>query len=157
MTIENKLNLTFDSVCLVSPAFVHLLAHAAVLFFFLQHFDMSGCRIEEKEKQKLNRWTWSSGYFSSFQVFLKVITFILYSLLQTCNKVGSTLALALTGAMYGFCIMFCKSQMTNLVVNHDQYRILRPILMTDTSDLKSQALLLLYFRDKTDFPNVYYV
>lgn len=153
MTIENKLNLTFDSVCLVSPAFVHLLAHAAVLFCFLQHFDMSGCRIEEKEKQKLNRWTWSSGYFSSFQFFLQVITFILYSLLQTCNKVGSTLALA----MYGFCIMFCKSQMTNLEVNHDQYRILRPILMTDTSDLKSQALLLLYFRDKTDFPNVYYV
>lgn len=128
MTIENKLNLTFNSVSLVSPAFVHLLAHAAVLF--LQHFDMSGCRIEEKEKQKLNRCTWSSGYFSSFQVFLQVITFILYSLLQTCNKVDSTLALALTGAMYGFCIMFCKSQMTNLEVNHDQYRILRPILMT---------------------------
>lgn len=149
MTIENKLNLTFDSVCLVSPAFVHLLAHAAVFFFFFT--------AQEKEKQKLNRWTWSSGYFSSFQFFLQVITFILYSLLQTFNKVGSTLALALTGAMYGFCIMFCKSQMTNLEVNHDQYRILRPILMTDTSDLKSQALLLLYFRDKTDFPNVYYV
>lgn len=149
MTIENKLNLTFDSVCLVSPAFVHLLAHAAVFCVFFT--------AQEKEKQKLNRWTWSSGYFSSFQFFLQVITFILYSLLQTCNKVGSTLALALTGAMYGFCIMFCKSQMTNLEVNHDQYRILRPILMTDTSDLKSQALLLLYFRDKTDFPNVYYV
>lgn len=122
---------------------------------------MSGCRIEEKEKQKLNRWIWSSGYFSSFQVFLQVITFILYSLLQTCNKVGSTLALALTGAMNGFNIMFCKrvysGQMTNLVINHNQYRILRPILMTDTSDLESQALLLLYFRHKTDFPNMYYV
>lgn len=34
MTIENKLNLTFDSVCLVSPAFVHLLAHAAGFFCF---------------------------------------------------------------------------------------------------------------------------
>lgn len=34
MPIENKLNLTFDSVCLVSPAFVHLLAHAAVFCFF---------------------------------------------------------------------------------------------------------------------------